>query len=116
VTAESHENNDAPESQGQAGDAAPTGPALAQRAATVLGWISGASLGLMGSIALGASIGTAYPMVLGNFVGVVLGAFGGMALADRWGVRSLKPLAFATGVLTLLALILVLTVIGSPEP
>lgn len=88
---------------------------MAQRAATVLGWFSGASLGLMASVALGAWLGSAYPMVIGNFAGVVLGAFGGMALADRWGARSLKPLAFVTGVLMLVALMLTLTVMGSPE-
>ena len=60
-------------------------PDPGQRAATVLGWFAGASLGLMASIGLGAWLGNAYPMVIGNFAGVVLGAFGGMGLADRWG-------------------------------
>jgi hypothetical protein len=68
----------------------------------------------MASIGLGAWLGTAYPMVIGNFAGVVLGAFGGMSLADRWGARSVKPLAFITGVLMLIALMLALTVMGAP--
>lgn len=103
-------------------DASPPAPppppeqAVAQRAATVLGWFSGASLGLMASVAVGAWLGSAYPMVLGNFAGVVLGAFSGMGLADRWGARSVKPLAFVTGVLMLVALMLTLTVLGSPAP
>lgn len=88
--------------------------AVAQKAATVLGWFSGASLGLMASVGLAAWLGSAYPMVIGNFAGVVLGAFGGMGLADRWGARSIKPLAFLTGVLMLVALVLTLTVMGSP--
>jgi len=70
----------------------------------------------MASVALGAWLGRAYPTVIGNFAGVVLGAFSGMALADRWGARSLKPLALVTGVLMLVALMLTLTVMGSPEP
>ncbi|MCA9577929.1 MAG: hypothetical protein R3B40_23950 [Polyangiales bacterium] len=89
-------------------------PDPGQRAATVLGWFAGASLGLMASIGLGAWLGNAYPMVIGNFAGVVLGAFGGMGLADRWGARSVKPLAFITGLLVLVALMLVLTVVGAP--
>mgnify|MGYP000952101158 CR=1 FL=1 len=93
-----------------------TARAVAQKASTVLGWFAGASLGLMASVGLGAWLGSAYPMVIGNFAGVVLGAFGGMGLADRWGERSLKPLAFLTGVLMLVALMLTLTVMGSPEP
>lgn len=94
---------------------APEARSPAQRAATVLGWFSGASLGLMASVGLGAWLGSAYPMVLGNFAGVVLGAFGGMGLADRWGARSIKPLAFLTGVLMLVALMLALTVMGAPS-
>lgn len=89
---------------------------MAQRAATVLGWFAGASSGLMVSVALGAWLGPAYPMVIGNFAGVVLGAFSGMGLADRWGTRSLKPLAFVTGVLVLVALMVTLTVLSSPAP
>jgi nitrate/nitrite transporter NarK len=69
----------------------------------------------MASIGVGTWLGTAYPMVIGNFAGVVLGAFGGMALADRWGARSVKPLAFVTGVLMLIALMLALTVMGAPD-
>lgn len=95
-------------------DAAPELRTPAQRAATVLGWFSGASLGLMASVGIGAWLGSAYPMVIGNFAGVVLGAFGGMGLADRWGARSIKPLAFLTGVLMLVALMLTLTVMGAP--
>ncbi len=115
----SPETRDAPEAPPEA-SAPPPAPALpeppvAQRAATVLGWFSGASLGLMGSVGLGAWLGAAYPMVIGNFAGVVLGAFSGMALADRWGARSLKPLAFVTGVLMLVALMLTLTMMGPPE-
>ena len=81
----------------------------ARTATTVLAWIAGASLGLLVSIGLRVWLGESYPTWLGNALGVVFGAFAGMAAADRIGPRALKPLAFLTGVLVLVAALIALT-------
>lgn len=70
-----------------------------RRAGTVLGWLAGASLGLVIDYAAAATIGDAYPAGYSTFTLVVLGAFAGMAIADRLGPRAPKVLGPVAGVL-----------------
>jgi uncharacterized membrane protein YfcA len=78
-----------------------------QRAATVLGFISGVMLALL--IDYGGYVlwSDRYPKGYTTFVLIAVGAFLGMNAADRLGARAIKVLSMTAGLL-LAALLLVL--------
>jgi hypothetical protein len=71
----------------------------AQRAATVLGWISGVMLALLLDYGGYVLWGERYPKGYTTFVLIALGAFFGMNVADRLGPRAVKVLSLTTGLL-----------------
>lgn len=75
-----------------------------KRMTVVLGWISGATLGIAVNGLVHWSVGDEYPVGPTTFAFFVAGAFGGTRIADRFGERAFAPLAIATGVLLALVL------------
>lgn len=73
-------------------------PSYDRRAGTVLGWLAGASLGLVIDYAAAAYVGQGYPAGYSTFALIIGGAFGGMALADKLGERAPKVLGPVAGV------------------
>lgn len=70
-----------------------------RRAGTVLGWLFGASSGLVVDYGLAAAIGAGYPAGYSTFGLLVVGAFIGMAVADKLGERAPKVLGPIAGIM-----------------
>ena len=83
-------------------------PTYDRRAGTVLGWLFGASLGLVIDYAAAATVGESYPAGYSTFGLLIIGAFIGMTAADKLGERAPKVLGPLAGVMVALCVTLFL--------
>ncbi|MEO0326044.1 MAG: hypothetical protein AAF447_24055 [Myxococcota bacterium] len=83
-----------------------------RRALTLLGAIDGAVLALWLNLLFFHGYGEGYPVEVTTFVLFSAGAFAGMAIADRYGMRALRPLGLGLGVLLALTLLTLVVLMG----